>query len=326
MEIRSDRLGNIDLESSSKINRLLYKYVYFFFDIKNHYTMYYLLGCISIFFGCQILKTSSLITDNNFKYQNCIDILNPILTNNDCVKVCEILNNQENYQNFVYNLCYTILLSYILIREVINYHFFDIKYWITAHISATVFSLIGEIPIFQFSIDSNTKYNITTIITIITILFLITILLIRQMYYCKIRLLLLLKYIFVYIILYILLIIRSNNIIYHFHHSLISGILSLCFTNFNSTLDIYIHAILTGIFIQGLNFYSLDEIFMFYISDKPPPNLLFISSIYGIFILLWTFLVLIKIKCCNKHKKPINEELEFSLIPGQRNIELYEHF
>ena len=131
------------------------------FNLRKHIVTYYLLGCMSIFFSCQILKTTSLIKNNESNYDNCINGLKYKLNNKDLVKVCEFLNHEENFQNFVYNLFYTIIFSYVLVREVINDHFFNVKYWLMSHCSAIIFSLIGELSIFQFSIDSDTNYNLS---------------------------------------------------------------------------------------------------------------------------------------------------------------------
>ncbi len=299
------------------------------FDIKKHIVMYYLLGCISIFFNCQLLKSSSLIKHEKIHYDDCVKIIDSKIFYKDTIKICEILNHQENFQNFVYNLFYTITFSYVLVREVINDHFFNIKYWLSAHISAIVFSLLGELSIFQFSIDSNTHYNLTKYIILGILGTTLFLLIIRQIYYRKLNFILISKPISIFIIIYLLLLTITNNIKFHFHHSLVAGILSLCFTDFKLKYDLYLHAIFMGIVIQGLNFFSLSEILMFNITDKSPPSLLLLSIIYGIFLGLWILLFGIKIKFCKNNDDIIDDNIvddpfNFSLIPNEKELELFE--
>lgn len=293
------------------------------FNLRKHIVTYYLLGCISIFFSCQILKTTSLIKNNKSNYDNCINNLKYKLNNEDLVKVCEFLNHEENFQNFVYNLFYTIIFSYVLVREVINDHFFNIKYWLLSHCSAIIFSLIGELSIFQFSIDSDTQYNLSKYIILSLLGITLLLLIIRQLYYKKLNIIIIFKPIIMYFIVYLLLLSITSDVKFHFHHSLIAGILSLCFIDFKSKIDLYLHAIFIGIVIQGLNFFSLSEILMFNITDKSSPSLSLLAIIYTIFLGLWIFLLVIKVKYCKKNENISDEQLNLSLIPSRRELELY---
>jgi hypothetical protein len=298
----------------------------------NHVVMFYLLGIISIFLNCEILKASPLIKQPTHNYNNCIKILKNKISMKNVVKVCEILNYQENFQDFAYNIFYTVLLSYALIREVIHKSYFNIKYWILAHLSAVIFALIGELDILKFSIDSKTKLTFIHCIVIFIPLLIISILILRQLYYSKLKLMLICKVSFLYLIIYILLRTITNNIFIHLHHSFICGLLSLCFTDFTSSYEKYAHAIFMGIVVQGLNFFSLSEILIFNISDKAAPAIYSLSIIYSIYLGICLLLIIIKRKACKKNTviepEYIDREdlepndLEISLLPND-DITLY---
>ena len=74
----------------------------FILNKDNHNIFFFLLGCSSLFFSCQILKTSYLIKNDSEKYNHCTNVLDKYLTDDSTIKVCEILNNWENFQNFLF--------------------------------------------------------------------------------------------------------------------------------------------------------------------------------------------------------------------------------
>ncbi len=264
-------------------------------DPNNHIISFYLLGCTLSFLFSEIIKYSPLIKNDMRKYNRCLFLLGKNLINDDNLKkICRLLNNKENFQGFVYNLFYTWLLIYALIREIIEKNFFGLLYWIIVHISILSFSLLDELSFLEFSIDSESNYSIIQKIVIYSIGGICCILSIIQVYKKKVKMGLIFKFILVYLILFLLLFHTSNKIIFHFHHSLISGFLSLFFIDFSSKFSLYIHAILIGIVIQGFNFFSLGEIFMFYISNNVPPDISFLLILYSIFLLLIIFLNKIK--------------------------------
>ena len=304
----------------------------FIFDSQNHNIFFFLMGCSSLFFCCQILKTSTLIENDYPHFKSCTNYLNKYLVKHQTLKVCEILNNKEDFQNFVYNYFYTILLMYSLIREVINKTYFDLKYWILAHIALIGYSLSGNYSAFQFSIELNRNYNDIQIKIIIITSILIGILLIRQIYLNKIKNKLIINFLSIFLVMYILLLSITNKIKIHFHHALVCGILSLCFTDFKSILDKYIHSLLIGITVQGFNMYSLSEVYMFYIDDIAAPSFLYLIIMYVIFLVCWFGLIFLRNKKCIK-KKLDNDisiletndiTIQMPLIPSKKDIESYK--
>jgi len=244
---------------------------------------------------------------------HCIEYLEHFVVNTDSEKICRYLFHKETFQSFVYNLLNTIIFTYVLIREVIVNTTIPITYWILAHISAIVFSLLGEIQILQFSIDTLKTYTIAQLIIIIVFGSILLLLIIKQIIQKKVKYSVLIRFIIVYILIFLLFLSKSSNIIFHFHHSLIAGLLTLFFKDFSCKFDLYIHSIIIGIFVQGLNFFGAQEIFLFYISYINPPSLVYLLMVYGIFFIGWIILLLIRKYCC---KNIENDELEY-------NIELY---
>tara|TARA_Y100000813_G_C23843859_1_gene203294 strand:- start:9 stop:206 length:198 start_codon:yes stop_codon:yes gene_type:complete len=63
---------------------------------------------------------------------------------------------------------------------------------------------------------------------------------------------------------------------------------------------------------------------MFNIKDKSSPSLSLLAVIYTIFLGLWMFLLVIKVKYCKKNENISNDQLNLLLIPSRRELELYQ--
>ena len=131
-----------------------------------------------------------------------------------------------------------------------------------------------------------------------------------------------LKFISIYSILYFLLLTVTTNITIHIHHCIFSGFFYLLFIDFNLKLNYYLHSILLGIIIQGINFYSLSELMLFYIPDTEPPSINYLIILYSLFlssILVFKFII----KCFYKNKINKNEfeKLNIQLIPSIKELD-----
>lgn len=288
---------------------------------KERYKMlFFLLGSISIYICCQILKSSKIIETNEKKYNQCLQLLddNCPITEQEIIKICQNQNQIETYQSFVYNLFITLLFIYPLNHTIIQKHILSNKYWICywliAHISAIVFSLIGELSFMKFSIDSNTDYHLPMII-VLSITGIITFsCILRKILYCKFKFNLIFAFSMIYLIIYLSFRFITQDITYHFHHSLFSIFISFFFTDLDSKIDLLMHSILLGITIQGFSFFKTTELFMFYVSDLYVPNTLNLSIIYAIFSGFWLFCLTISKFCCIQKKPKENQEFEIPLL------------
>jgi hypothetical protein len=289
------------------------------FNESKHNIIFFLLGCIQLYFFSELVKSSSLIEKNKKHYNNCYSIISKYVIEKDSKKVCEILNDQENFQSFIYNLFYTLIFVYAIMRELINKRYIPVSYWIISSISIFIYSMSDNIDYFRFSLVPGTNYNPTQLRIILFFSLFISIIIIRQIWLNKVEILLISKIIFFYLLIYCIFLSVSNSIIIHFHHSIVCGILSLCFTDFNSKFDLYVHAILLGIIIQGFNFYGTSEIILFYISDLVPPNFNYMIILNFLFLIFLVCLNLIKKFYCKREKKIRRNNLEMQLIPIYEN-------
>lgn len=292
---------------------------------ENLVIFYFLLGCTSIFIICEIMKNLNFFNNDNKsdKYDNCINILKKDIILKDTIKICEILNNKENFQTFIYNLFYTWLIIYIIMREVINKKIFCLKYWIVSHLSTIIYTIIGEIKTFEFSITNNSNYSKTRKNIIYVVFFILLVPMLINIYLKKVKIGLIIKFFTIYLILYLLLLTVTTSITIHLHHVLVCGFCSLFFSDFKSKFNYYIHSILIGIIIQGINFYSSTELMMFYISDSKPPSLKYLGILYSIFLSTCILFRYLKNKYFNKKNNIDNNDLHIQLIPSERDIDIH---
>lgn len=296
----------------------------------------YFLASINLYFTCELIKSSSLITINKHKYDSCIILL----TNDDCLldlstdsiyNICDILNYQENYGKFITNLiCMLLVVSSLLYNISFESSYpFNLKYWFIAHISAIGFSLLDNIPILQFSFASGNEYKPETLLIIAIVCIIVFILILRQACRQKgLRYEFLASISIIYIFVFLMFKTVASSIRFHLHHALLSGFLSIFFTDFSSTINLYVHSIMMGIVIQGINFYTINEIFLFNIQYIPPPLFTYMIYILVSYFIIWMILILdisplkkLCSKCCYKKQNEINI-LEFPLlVPSQDDIQ-----
>ena len=257
----------------------------------------YIFGISSIYFFCELLKNIFYNNTDNLHYNNCIKLLSNNIRMTDVYRICQDLNNISTYQKCFHNLFLSILIisSLINLNKLTNY-----KYWLVSHLSAFIYTYLGKFKIFQFSIDTNTNYDFSKIVILSILCIILLIGITFNIVYKKIKYTNIINYICCYSTLFLLHRCISNNIIYHFHHSLVCIFLSYFFSDWSiednlwsSKINFYIHSILLGIIIQGLNFFYLDEFSMFYISNQLFPQVFELIKIYIVFFIL---LVIVFIK------------------------------
>ena len=70
-----------------------------------------------------------------------------------------------------------------------------------------------------------------------------------------------------------------STVSWHLHHAITAGFLSLCFTDFTVFTNRIMHATCIGMIVQGLNFYTVEELFLFNIGYHPPPSFEYMSAL-----------------------------------------------
>ena len=91
-----------------------------------------------------------------------------------------------------------------------------------------------------------------------------------------------------------LLINKAKPIHYHVHHAIFAGVLSLWFLDWDIYYIIIIHGILMGVVIEGIDFYGVQEFYLF-LTNNSAPVLLFPMFMFTITI-AFIFLILIMVK------------------------------
>ena len=268
------RLIDLDGEANTEVNK------------ESYYQIKYFIGCINLYFVCELLKTSSLVTLETYHYSNCIKIFEKNLPLDITEQVCDMLNYQENFTKFVTNLLFMLML----VNTIVGRHLkecISLKYWIVAHISAITFTLLGNVDAFQFSINSNSQYDATKISILSLTGGIVSTLICYQAYYRRIPYRLLLIIISLHLFILTLLCSVSEKVKYHFHHALCTSVISICFIDFESLISTYSHSILMGITIQGINFYTIEDTFLFKIPYIDSPSLVYMLWLTPIFAISW---------------------------------------
>ena len=269
-----------------------------------------------------------LILLDKYNYDSCIDTLKNkecwlYLSNDSIYNICGYLNSQENYGKFIKNLICMLLVVFSLLYNISfeKIYKFNLKYWFIAHISAFVFTLLNKIKILQFSFQTDGKYKLGTIIIIAIISLILFILILRQAFRQKgLRYGFLISIIMIYTFVYIMFKSVTSSIRFHLHHAIFAGFISICFTDFSSTINLYMHSIMMGIVIQGINFFTIQEIFLFNIKYIPSPTFTYMIYILSGYFIIWMILIFdisifkrLNCKCCQKKQSEINP-LENSLL------------
>ena len=281
----------------------------------------YFMGCINLYFFCEMLKASSLVSFPMHRYNTCISVLKKELQPDDLKKVCDILNQQEDLEKLVINLIYMLLMTHGLnivnIKEKIG-----LTYWSLAHVSAFVLTLLAQVKVFQFSITSETEYTGSKIAILTTLAIFFAALIIYQIVKKKLCFRTLFGVIGLNLFLLILLKIFMGELTYHFHHAFCACMLTLCFRDFETKISKYVNAVLLGIIIQGINFYNITDTIVFNLRYTKPPKfeqlIFLLMAIYPLWLItycgglptyLWT-----KIRSCRERNEEVTFDHEIPLL------------
>jgi len=242
----------------------------------------------SVYVLCELIKTLSF-NERVWEYGWCMKRIN----NNEfptCGKVglseevCANKWNVSTLSSFTYGLPILLVIIHTLYGDVMK-RFINYPYWIVVHVSVVLFSYAQKINEFNFSIDSDASYNNTDICILLSIGIVICYVIIRNLVFKNVSRDYLLMYGLMYIFILVSFWTRTREITFHIHHSLLCTFLSYFVTDWSSKMNEYIHGILLGITIQGINFYNLDEFRLFYISYDIYPVMHHIAFLYTTLIL-----------------------------------------
>jgi hypothetical protein len=211
-------------------------------------------------------------------------------------------HSQITQNTYAYNLLFVWLITYFFL------HFSNISaqkkpnillYWVFCCIGGLGFALLGEISFLKnikivknwWEYISFAAWGVIVFFTsIISYLCLHECFFsIRNMRWCKNVAKILSVLLLYFFILFLLINGNSKNIVYHVHHAIFAGILSLWFVNWKYKPAMFMHAILMGVIIEGICFYGINEFFLFIVGDSPVPfDIVLIISIIFLIPLLAT--------------------------------------
>ena len=242
----------------------------------------------SVYVLCELIKTLSF-NERVWEYGWCMKRIN----NNSfptCGKVGlseEVCANRwgvSTLSSFTYGLPILLVIIHTLYGDVMK-RFINYPYWIVVHISVVLFSYAQKINEFNFSIDSDASYNNRDICIIISIGIVICSVIIRNLVFKIVSRDYLLMYGLMYTFILVSFWLRTREIKFHVHHSLLCTFMSYFVTDWSSKMNEYIHGILLGITIRGINFYNLEEFHLFYIAYDIYPVMYQIAVLYITLIL-----------------------------------------
>tara|TARA_B100001063_G_scaffold247284_1_gene292145 strand:+ start:5351 stop:6280 length:930 start_codon:yes stop_codon:yes gene_type:complete len=196
--------------------------------------------------------------------------------------------------SFAYDLLFTWLITYVLTNQQLISRVNTSKtsntllYFIMSHLGAIIFALCGELPMFKhFAISGDFWKHLNPPEAIMLSIVLLTIFGIAIKEYCDLThnksqfrrniLNLVLVSGGYFFILYLLIHGGAEGIHYHVHHAIFSGVLSMWFTLWKNPTELIMHGILMGICIEGINFYQLQEFYLFL--TKTTPQMTFTSAL-----------------------------------------------
>lgn len=215
----------------------------------------YLMGISSLYFFCQFVKTTEPITSGAL----------------------------ETFETFVYNYVWTLLIVYMLSREVVERSKPTFGYWLIAHLSCLLFALLGE---HSWDFDSGLLQQLDLYGQIIFCCILLGCILLI----CKRspRLDVLFGVFTLYTFILCLMLTQTNDVVYHINYVVVSAVLSLFFCDWRSRADMLLHGLLMGCVVQGLNFYHVNMITVFKMDERVEgPSLAFVGVFYVLFLLTW---------------------------------------
>jgi len=214
--------------------------------------LFFIFNALSVYFASQILQESKYISSQS--------------------------HNTITQFNVTYNALYSVLVVlglHSLQKIRIASKFQKLTYTICCHLGALSFALAGEYPpLKQFSITPGfwgrlspiAKLIVAGIFLIVFILFTIQGLRARKQKTCY-------RQWWPWSILFIIwsvlwMTILKDHYYIHVHHALFAGLFSCWFSDSNSKLDIIVNAFLTGIVIEGIDFYGIGELTLFILQKQ----------------------------------------------------------
>ena len=222
------------------------------------------------------------------------------------LQLSPLISSESHYSvtiySYTYNLLYSMLVTYFLFSygKIVEKNKEDsLLYWVSCHVGAIGFALLGEIPVLKhFAVVPGFWKHLKPEAWIILLFFgsIISYFAIKEIIQvCRDRkftidLLKILGLAFGYGLMYVsLLVNQAKTINFHVHHAICAGFLSLWFTDWKYCMAEVMHGILMGVVVEGISFYGIGELSLFLVSHSDKVNFI-ISLIPSILVVSLSFI------------------------------------
>lgn len=252
------------------------------------------------------------VSNNSFTILQLILIFIGVYFNCEWLKLSQYIESSHYSETtvglYAYDLFFTFLITLPLIKltNIESSYFNSYLYFIMCNIGGLGFALLGEVSYLENIVIVKdfwkhlTPKAIATFIIFGAIIAGVTIREIissyREKTFRKQLVTILLFIIFYGGIFFLLKNGGANNIHWHVHHAIFAGFLSLFFTNWENKIEMILHAIMMGVVVEGINFFGLQELYLFLSQSGMPVKLP-----YAVFITFAYTFGLIIFKICTRN-------------------------
>ena len=250
-------------------------------------------------------KKENNISKSPFHIFQLMCIYTSVYLNSETLQLSNLISSSSHNTStigvYVYDLLFTILITLPLIKitNIQGLAFNSILYFIFCNIGGLGFALLGEVPfLHDIAIVKDFWKNLTpsAVCTILFFAIIIIAIAINEIKNaCRFKtitrqLLNISIFIGFYIgIFYMLSGGGAQHIHWHIHHAICAGFLSLWFTNWENTIIMCTHAIMMGVVVEGINFYGIQELYLYLSNSSNIVKLEFsfwVSCVFLFFIII----------------------------------------
>lgn len=223
-----------------------------------------------------------------------------------CLQQSSFIDPKSHDPITQFNITYNALYSILLVLGLHQLQAIELKnkrdkilYTLTCHTGAIIFGLAGEYgplqgfaltPGFWRRLPPEGKLIVVAIAALIAVLVIWQGIRAKKRRSCQKQWFPWMGVFITWFILWVTLL--KDHKYVHVHHALFAGFFSCWFSDFTSLLDIIVNAFLTGIVIEGIDFYGIGELTLFILKENAQiysvgVQAAWLLSVLGVGIVIW---------------------------------------
>lgn len=223
-----------------------------------------------------------------------------------CLQQSSLIDPKSHDPITQFNITYNALYSILLVLGLHQVQAIELKnkrdkilYTLTCHTGAIIFGLVGEYgplqgfaltPGFWLRLPPEGKLIVAGLAALISVLVIWQGIRAKKRRSCQKQWFPWMCVFITWFILWVTLL--KDHKYVHVHHALFAGFFSCWFSDFTSLLDIIVNAFLTGIVIEGIDFYGIGELTLFILKENAQiysvgVQAAWLLSILGVGIVIW---------------------------------------